>query len=419
MMSPSRAEVLPALTGARFFAAFAVVIVHYGTEFVSAFFPALAATAAAGPVAVSLFYVLSGAVLTWGSTASDGAPLRPSRIFWAQRIARIAPAYWLALSLCLVPFLLQLFELHSGASAVARALLTIVAGVLALHAFIPQLSMGLNTPGWSISCEAFFYATWPRLVLLLWSEQAGFPWRRTAALWIAALFPTVFGVSALYLDAVPEGPFATSLEAVSGQEMLRRTFTYFPPLRLAEFAMGIVLGHALRRTAELESRQGPSGPEAPARSVLTDTLKEVGLLAAICGAATLLGAGLLERLTGVALATNMSIESGVLSPLFALLVWQLARGRGAVQRFLSRAPLLALGEASYGLYILQEPVFVWFSAASKRVFPVTAAGWELGFLVYSVLLVGLSLVVHRFIELPVRGALLARWTPRTQKTQPA
>jgi len=52
---------LPALTGARFFAAFAVVVYHYGTDSVRAIAEVLASIAAAGPAAVSFFYVLSGA----------------------------------------------------------------------------------------------------------------------------------------------------------------------------------------------------------------------------------------------------------------------------------------------------------------------------------------------------------------------
>jgi peptidoglycan/LPS O-acetylase OafA/YrhL len=41
-------------------------------------------------------------------------------------------------------------------------------------------------------------------------------------------------------------------------------------------------------------------------------------------------------------------------------------------RFLSRPTLLLLGESSYALYVLQEPVLVWITAALKRVSPATA-----------------------------------------------
>ena len=412
MTSPSRAAPLPALTGARFFAAFAVVVVHYGSGFVAAFVPALQSTAAAGPAAVSFFYVLSGAVLTWGSTTPEGAPLRPARTFWTQRVARIAPAYLFALLLSLGPFLHQLFALHDGAAGMLRAIVVLAACVFAVQSFVPQLSTGLNTPGWSISCEAFFYAAWPRLVVWLKDARPGFPWRRCAILWIPTLLPTLLGVAWVALAGAPEGPFRTALEPVAGEEMLRRTLTYFPPLRLAEFAMGVVLGHSLRKTALGALERGGGW--------VRDTLRELGLLLALFAAATALGGGLAGRLTGVdPLATRLSVESGILSPLFALLVWQLARGQGLLQRFLSRAPLLALGEASYGLYILQEPVLVWFSAALKRGLPFLASRWELGFVLYALLLVVLSLLTHRFIEIPVRKALLARWARRPAAAQVA
>ena len=97
---PSRpTSALPALTGARFFAAGSVVAFHYGRGSLGAIAPWLGRSAALGPAAVSFFYVLSGAVLTWGCTGPEGLPSRPARTFWAQRAARILPAYFLALAM--------------------------------------------------------------------------------------------------------------------------------------------------------------------------------------------------------------------------------------------------------------------------------------------------------------------------------
>ena len=98
-----------------------------------------------------------------------------------------------------------------------------------------------------------------------------------------------------------------------------------------EFALGIVLGHALRRT-----------PDRP-RSFVVDSLREASLAGALLLCTFALGSGLASRALGVALADRIAIESGILAPIFALLVWQIARGQGLLQKLLSgsRSPCIA------------------------------------------------------------------------------
>jgi peptidoglycan/LPS O-acetylase OafA/YrhL len=116
-------------------------------------------------------------------------------------------------------------------------------------------------------------------------------------------------------------------------------------------------------------------------------------------------------LTGIPLASRVGKESGIFAPLHALLIWRLARQRGLLQRFFSLGPLLLLGEASYALYILQEPLLDWFTGAGKRVFPNLMAHWSWIFFIYCALLIGLSLLVHRRWEMPLRARLLGRAQP--------
>ncbi len=388
---------LPALTGARFFAAFAVVVHHYGQGSIR-FFAPLLVCAKAGPAAVSFFYVLSGAVMTWGCTGPDGTPSRPTRKFWAQRAARLLPAYVAALALSFLPFVGEELKHHPGAPGAVRIALGLLASSTLLQAFIIPLAWGLNTPAWSISCEAFFYANWPRLVTALRSERASFPWGRAVAAWLLGLVVPLLAIVALRAGIVPAGPYATLQEDVSGGELLVRAVSYFPPFRLPEFVLGIVVGHALRRT--------PSGP----RSLWKDTAREGALLAALGGAAWAFGSGLGEELTGVAVTRRICIESGATSLLFALLVWQLARGDGLGKRLLSRPWLLLLGEASYAMYVLQEPVVVWTTATLKRLQPAAMAHWDAIFWLYAAALVLGSVVIHKKWETPLRKLMLRRFT---------
>src|SRR5207237_536668 len=50
------------------------------------------------------------------------------------------------------------------------------------------------------------------------------------------------------------------------------------------------------------------------------------------------------------------LHNGLLVPLFAALVFGLAQGGGVLGRALASRPLVALGDASYALYILQFPL---------------------------------------------------------------
>jgi peptidoglycan/LPS O-acetylase OafA/YrhL len=52
-------------------------------------------------------------------------------------------------------------------------------------------------------------------------------------------------------------------------------------------------------------------------------------------------------------------HTGVFLPIYAVLVYSLAVGGGPLGRFLGWRPMLLLGEASYGLYLLHFPVFWW------------------------------------------------------------
>lgn len=386
---------LPALTGARFFAAFAVVVYHYGAAPLAAVSPTLGTLSSIGPAAVSFFYVLSGVVLTWGCTDARGVPKRAPGVFWGQRAARILPAYLVALALSLPAFAVHALQAFPVAGALARIGGGLLAGVLLVQAWLPPLASGLNTPGWSISCEAFFYLVFPGLVVALRRDAPGVPWGRALLLWMAALAAPLLGILALKAGLLPAGHFPTLTDDEPAAELLARLLSYFPLLRLPEFALGLLLGHALRNT-----------PPSP-RSVAADTARELGLVAALVVAAWVLGSGAPARLFGLPLANRIWIEGGLLAPLFGLWVWQLARGQGLLQRWLSGPRILLLGEASYGLYIIQEPMTVWVTSALKRV-PGAMSHWNQLFWLYALFLVGCSLALHRFVEMPGRSALLAR-----------
>ena len=138
---------LRSLTSLRFAAALLVVVFHL--SLVAPGLGQLGRLAAAGYVGVTFFFVLSGFVLTysWGGDAT--APR-----FYRRRFARIYPVHVLFVALAMLPW---------GATPNWGAL---PANLALLQAWSPDDAVARSFSGvsWSLSCEFFFYATFPILV---------------------------------------------------------------------------------------------------------------------------------------------------------------------------------------------------------------------------------------------------------------
>jgi peptidoglycan/LPS O-acetylase OafA/YrhL len=86
-------------------------------------------------------------------------------------------------------------------------------------------------------------------------------------------------------------------------------------------------------------------------------------------------------------------------PLFGVAIFALARGGGSLGRLLAARPLVALGEASYALYILQVPLMFWLALATGKQPGTTGPAFVLAYLG---LAIAAALACHRFVEQPGR-----------------
>ncbi|HYQ68700.1 acyltransferase [Actinophytocola sp.] len=221
---------LRSLTSLRFLAAFLVFGTHAGLE--SLFSDQGVGTAVneffgpGGRYGVSFFFVLSGFVLTW--TARPG---QTARRFWRARAAKIYPVH-------LVTALVAAVLLVTVAKAALDP--TVVAtNLLLLHGWVPRVDImvSLNTPSWSLSCEAFFYLLFP--VLLFAARRI-----RPSLLWLAALASmAVVAVTPLLSEIlVPTEPrlpgYGVSLEQTW-------FLKWFPPSHLFEFVTGILVARII------------------------------------------------------------------------------------------------------------------------------------------------------------------------------
>ena len=381
---PGRPLPIAALTGVRFLAALHVVLYHYsGNLFVSAAWP-VRAIIASGPSAVGLFYVLSGAVLTYSCTDDRGQLTDTRRSFWAARFARIYPLYLLALVIDLPFFVSALMTAYDGAGVLLWGGTIGAAVLLLLHAWTPVTVFVWNIPGWSISVEAFFYGLFPSLIARMRGIGTKTLVARTLLFYGLALIPPVivlaFGFSNAADRGMPMPPAGAGLDLYA---WVTRVCGFSPIARLPEFLIGICLGQWLRR-------RNDSAP----------TFRRAALLEA--AAVTMLAAAWL--LLGSRAGGKVWLDSGVLAPAFVLLIAVLATGSGPLARFLSTRPLQALGHASYAMYILQQPVLIWalkvpfLSALPIHVFVPLFVG----------LLIALSLACQRYVAEPARSWLRSR-----------
>ena len=251
---------------------------------------------------------------------------------------------------------------------------------------MPLSVFAWNTPGWSVSAEAFFYSLFPALSARLRSCSVGQLASRATAFYVLALVPPVI---ALVAELTGSHVLRVQVPAGSGgldvQTWIVRFAGFSPIARLPEFLIGICVGYWL--TTRHRSLP-PSGA----------TWLELGAVAGLTCAWLGLGASAQSKIW---------LDSGLLAPLFALLLIALACGSGLFARLLARRPFQVLGEASYAIYILQEPVLIW---ATKL--PIIATLPALAFVsVYVAGLILISIACQRFIAEPARIWMLGRRNP--------
>ncbi|WP_162538604.1 acyltransferase [Granulicella sp. WH15] len=295
---------LHALTGIRFFAAFWVLLFHFGAGFFDHMhMPSpFIAFLRHGGFGVCLFFMLSGFILyyTYQDNLKTGRDLYK---YFVARLARVYPVYLLALVIatCLSRTLPQ-----------GREWLVIPL----LQAWFPVTSktgMAVIGQAWTLSVELFFYLCFP-LLLLFFRRR-----RSPAVLWSIAGLMVAIGI-AFHAPNLAPGVF----DSWVNRHIL------LPVLRLPEFILGMSLG------ALFMERQSAS-PDWRTNDWLT--------------LAGLIPGGIVISLR---VEDRYLIAAALFS--FAWAIFRLAVGKGWLTNLLSSPPMLLLGGASFSIYILQAPI---------------------------------------------------------------
>jgi peptidoglycan/LPS O-acetylase OafA/YrhL len=391
---PDTPHTLHSLTSTRFFAAMWVLMMHFAS--VGALGPTDSASAngtflrfwlATGGSAVGFFFVLSGFILahTYHQRLHDNTPTQRLR-FWHARVARIYPNYLLALGLTTASAITlgQLGVQPWSTCTLSQCAGSWLLSLVPLQSWFAdsQIQQLWNAPGWSIATEAFFYALFPWLLRPTMALARRWGWWSIGIFWL--LQNLMFAALSLYTtQASPE------LQAglTWWQERL-------PLLRLPEFLMGISVWTLYnRQSADKESYTTPPSLRTGQALMLIAALIFIWYLPA-------------PAVTS-ALRIPLSGKAYLLAaPLFATLIYWLATTERQqpekLSRLLSSPTLITLGQASYALYIIHwfglQSLFIAFNKQGQP--PVWA-----GYLTV-MLLVGGSLLVHRWFERPMQVRLM-------------
>ena len=344
----SKTTIYP-LTSLRFLAAAWVLVFHVRPF--DPFFarPFIRPLLDAGWLGVSIFFVLSGFILSYNYL--DRGVMDSVQSFWMSRFARIYPVYALGLILS-APFVIRdVLQRHIPAAV-------LFAAPLLLQAWSPRLKLLWNAPGWTLSSEAFFYLVFPATAFWINRVRSNF-WLTTGGLWLISLIAFI-------------------TQCIVGQKtpnIAEQLLIASPIGALPTFLIGVAIGIRYLSTPK---RDG-------------DLLVIVGFL------------GFFSCILFSIWLPFSLVDGGLLAPFFALIIYGLASG-GNAARWLSRPWLILLGEASYSIYILQSPIASWMMHFLKH------RQWQsVGMVVacvYCTVVIVIAIVSYRFIEVPARRKLL-------------
>lgn len=365
-----RPQKIHALTSLRFFAALYVVFYHslgeaypwvvqhqIPRDFVSL-----------GYISVSFFFLLSGYILAIVYLRSD-APIR-IRQFYIARFARIYPLFCITL-IAGTPFvLIERIAQYGLKRAISKTILTFGAHFLMLQAWIPNIH-GIDPPNWSLSVETFFYLLFPFVGALLWRLRGARLWITAVVIWLAG--------QAIVIASTPH--------------VLATTARFNPLLHLPTFAIGVLLA----RWQSISLHEKPEASRARRRPLAFLLL----LISVIVLGSTIF----LQRYL-----TIPSLNAGLLSPAFAVVIWFFSEDDGILGRILSAHWLVLLGEASYGLYLIHFPVLRLFETFHYERFS------GLLYPLYLAVCIGLSIVSFYMLETRARHWILKHMQVRPKET---
>jgi peptidoglycan/LPS O-acetylase OafA/YrhL len=346
----------------RFLAAVMVVFYHYTPP---AIVPQIALFIKNGGEAVNFFFFLSGFVMVIanGKYLKSTAAAFPKTDFYLKRLARIYPLYLFAI--------LTLAFFHYGIKSIDTASVKyrLPFEILGVQRWL--YSGSFNYPGWTISCEFFFYLLFPIAIVYMRKNIAKYK------LFVVGYFVlSVIATCILYYIAERHIPGAVG--------KISSTLYLHPVFQLSTFLLGTICG-----TVYLDNRLPFFQKTGNSR-----------LAVLVCAVIIVFVKYLLPE-------NFPLIRAGILAPVYFVFVLGITSFTQQQTKLFSSSFSLFLGEISYGVYIMQYPVYVFYSH-----FISEPQSWPalIGFVI---VLIIVTSITYYLLEKPAKKAILSWYHKKT------
>jgi peptidoglycan/LPS O-acetylase OafA/YrhL len=411
--SAGRRPDVPALTGLRFLAAFAVLLAHGLAATVANNAPPQGAVywlMQASGFGMTLFFVLSGFVIhyNYAGLVTVGRLRGVAAFFWA-RFARLYPLFLLMMLVYVLVSQRHVAywtgrpeEIGAIFQALPYFLLSIqswIYKVIGGDSLIDAIRGG-SPPTWSISTEWFFYLAYPCIAWLILRARRPAVILLVAGLWcvVWTAFSTGLHDRIPQIDAWAVARFGPIAGMQDQQNSFVRWLLYISPyLRIGEFVLGAITAQLY---VALRSRSATRWENAIGAAVFWVAALSVLLINYLAYSPEI----------PLTIFRKMSMNFA-LAPSVALLVFCAARYQGAASRLLTSRPAMALGEASYSIYLVHSVVLISAVKLTGSVVHGTAYN-IVKLIVLMAIVVAISLLLYACYEAPARSWLRRRWGSR-------
>jgi peptidoglycan/LPS O-acetylase OafA/YrhL len=345
------------LTFTRFLAAISIVVYHYAKDIFPFNSDDVSFLFKQANLGVSYFFILSGFVMVIAYWKKDKISISN---YLLKRFARIFPVCLLA---TLILFGLKIAEYYLFPLKSDLNIYDFLLSLSLLQAWIPGKAMSFNTPAWSITVECFFYVIFPFVFNYLYKKYS---FKRL-------FFPILlfWGLSQFIFHYLLNSSFYSMGPSPS------HDFLYYNPiLHLNQFLIGNLT--ALFYINWLKGFK-----------LKTDLLILVAFLCIVFS---------------LKYNTYLDFHNGLLMVFFVPLILFISSNNGYFKKINNLWFLVYLGEISYGVYILQKPIFLAFKAG----FQVLKID-NPTFIFYTSLLALLifSALSYKYVEGPLRKKISA------------
>lgn len=335
------------LTFTRFIAALSIVVFHFATEIYPFNSEYLSFLVKQANIGVSYFYVLSGFVMI--IAYADKGEIN----FWSyikNRVARVLPVYYLAMILIL---------LYAISYSKPISIIELILHIFTIQAWIPSKALSINYPGWSISVEMFFYLSFPFLFNKIYKFI-----NYKKLLILSVLFWVITQFIFNYVTI--SNPF------LKFGDRLFNLMYYFPLMHLNQFILGNITGLIFLKYY---------------KNTKINNDWQILLFLILC-----------------ILAFNynnlLNPHNGLYSIMFIPFILMLSINNGWIAKIFSNKYLEFAGEISFGIYILQVPIFKWTIVNLLR---YKFNNEYLLFYIPLLVLILFSILSYKFFETPLRN----------------